>query len=72
MLVERIKLENIKQQDHLVTLAAMEVGESLFFDDERKAQSIRVLSYYLVKTRKLERKFVFRKMDRGWRIIRVI
>jgi hypothetical protein len=30
-----------------------------------------VLSYYLVKTRKLARKFVFRKMDRGWRIIRV-
>jgi hypothetical protein len=71
MQVERIKLENIKQQDHLVVLEGMEVGESLFFEDERKAQSIRVLSYYLIKTRKLERKYVFRKMDRGWRIIRV-
>ena len=71
MQVERIKLESIKQQDHLVVLEGMEVGESLFFEDERKAQSIRVLSYYLIKTRKLERKYVFRKMDRGWRIIRV-
>lgn len=71
MQLERIKLENIKQQDHLVVLEGMEVGESLFFEDERKAQSIRVLSYYLIKTRKLERKYVFRKMDRGWRIIRV-
>ena len=41
MQVERIKLENIKQQDHLVVLEGMEVGESLFFEDERKAQSIR-------------------------------
>ena len=71
MQLERIKLENIKQQVHLVVLEGMEVGESLFFEDERKAQSIRVLSYYLIKTRKLARKYVFRKMDRGWRIIRV-
>jgi hypothetical protein len=36
----------------------------------KKAQSLRSLTYYLVRSRNLERKFVFRKMDRGWRIIR--
>jgi hypothetical protein len=29
------------------------------------------LSYYMVRSRNLQRKFTFRKMDRGWRIIRV-
>jgi hypothetical protein len=37
----------------------------------KKAHSLRALSYYFVRTRKLPRKFVFRKMDHGWRIIRV-
>jgi hypothetical protein len=32
---------------------------------------LRALSYYFLRTRKLPRKFVFRKMDHGWRIIRV-
>jgi hypothetical protein len=72
MIIERVNLQHIKQQDHVSTLQALEVGESIYCDDARKAQSIRVLSYYLVRSRKLERKFVFRKMDRGWRIIRVI
>ncbi|NBX63122.1 MAG: hypothetical protein EBT67_12110 [Betaproteobacteria bacterium] len=40
-------------------------------DDLKKAHSLRALSYYLVRTRKLSRKFVFRKMDHGWRIIRI-
>jgi hypothetical protein len=30
-----------------------------------------VTSYYLIKTRNLDWKFVSRKMDRGWRLIRV-
>ena len=72
MIIERVNLQEIKQQDHVSTLQALEVGESIYCDDARKAQSIRVLSYYLVRSRKLDRKFVFRKMDRGWRIIRVI
>ncbi|NBS09043.1 MAG: hypothetical protein EBT49_06360 [Betaproteobacteria bacterium] len=72
MIIERVNLQDIKQQDHVSTLQALEVGESIYCDDARKAQSIRVLSYYLVRSRKLDRKFVFRKMDRGWRIIRVI
>ena len=72
MIIERVNLQHIKQQDHVSTLQALEVGESIYCDDARKAQSIRVLSYYLVRSRKLDRKFVFRKMDRGWRIIRVI
>ena len=72
MIIERVNLKDIKQQDHVSLLQSLEVGESIYCDDARKAQSIRVLSYYLVRSRKLDRKFVFRKMDRGWRIIRVI
>jgi len=30
-----------------------------------------VLSYYLIRSRKLDWKFTFRKMDRGWRLIRI-
>ena len=72
MIIERVNLQHIKQQDHVSTLQALEVGESIYCDDARKAQSIRVLSYYLVRSRKLDWKFVFRQMDRGWRISRVI
>ena len=31
---------------------------------------MRVLSYYLLKTRQLNWRFTFRKMDKGWRLIR--
>ena len=49
---------------------SMEIGDSIFSEDAKKAESLRVLSYYLRKSRNLDWKFVFRKMDRGWRIIR--
>jgi hypothetical protein len=61
----------IKLQDDLVTLEMLQVGESIFCSDFKKAQSLRSLSYYLIRSRKLEWKFTFRKMDHGWRIIRI-
>lgn len=71
MIIERVELGNIRQQDYLSALGALEVGESVFCTDLKQAQSLRSLSYYLIRSRKLERKFTFRKMDRGWRLIRI-
>lgn len=70
MIVEPIDLTRIKPHDNVTTLLYMEIGDSIFSEDAKKAESLRVLSYYLRKSRKLDWKFVFRKMDRGWRIIR--
>jgi len=71
MIVERIELERLRSLDGINTLNALEVGDSVFLSDFKKAQSMRALSYYLVKSRKLPWKFTFRKMDQGWRVIRV-
>lgn len=71
MLIERIELERLQARDHTLTLHALAVGESVYCTDLRQAQSLRSLAYYLVRTRQLDWKFTFRKMDRGWRIIRI-
>ncbi len=71
MIVERINLERLRNLDGVNTLSSLEVGDSVFLSDFKKAQSLRTLSYYLVKSRKLPWKFTFRKMDQGWRVIRV-
>ena len=70
MIVEPIDLKRIKPHDNVTTLMSMEIGDSIFSEDAKKAESLRVLSYYLRKSRNLDWKFVFRKMERGWRIIR--
>jgi len=70
MIVEPIDLKRVKPQDNVTTLMSMEIGDNIFSEDAKKAESLRVLSYYLRKSRNLDWKFVFRKMDRGWRIIR--
>jgi len=72
MLVERVNLSAIKQSKHLEKLSVLAIGESIYCTELKQAQSLRSLSYYLVKSRQLDRKFTFRKMDRGWRIIRVL
>ncbi|MFY8014341.1 MAG: hypothetical protein ACOVN3_02755 [Limnohabitans sp.] len=71
MIIERIELERLRSLDGINTLNALEVGDSVFLSDFKKAQSMRALSYCLVKSRKLPWKFTFRKMDQGWRVIRV-
>jgi hypothetical protein len=71
MIVERIDLERLRSLDGINTLSTLEVGDSVFLSDFKKAQSMRALSYYLVKSRQLSWKFTFRKMDQGWRVIRV-
>jgi len=72
MLVERVNLSAIKQSKDLEKLSVLAIGESIYCTELKQAQSLRSLSYYLVKSRQLDRKFTFRKMDRGWRIIRVL
>lgn len=71
MIIERIELDQIPSREHTSTLQALAVGESVYCTDMRQAQSLRALSYYLVRSRGLDWKFTFRKMDRGWRIIRI-
>lgn len=71
MIIEPVELEKIKTKSWIDTLSTLEVGQSVFVSDAKEAESIRVSSYYLVKSRNLPWKFVSRKMDRGWRLIRV-
>lgn len=71
MIIEFVELDRIKSRSWIKTLSALGVGQSVFVSDAKEAQSIRVSSYYLVKSRNLPWKFVSRKMDRGWRLIRV-
>jgi len=71
MIIERLELNQLALTRNIQTLETLGIGDSIFCDDLKKAHSLRALSYYLVRTRKLSRKFVFRKMDHGWRIIRI-
>ena len=71
MIIERIDLERLTYQEGIEALSTLQVGDSVFLSDFKKAQSLRSLSYYLVKTRNLSWKFTFRKMDQGWRVIRI-
>jgi len=72
MIIDRIELSSIRQHEYISTLSALEIGQSLFFTELKQAQSLRALSYYMIKSRGLSWKFTFRKMDRGWRLIRIL
>jgi hypothetical protein len=72
MIVERVDLDAIHKTEYLTTLGRLGIGESIFCTELKQAQSLRSLSYYLIRSRKLDWKFTFRKMDRGWRIIRIL
>ena len=71
MIIERLELNQLTLTSNVATLSQLDVGDSIFCEDMKKANSLRALSNYFVKTRNLPRKYVFRKMDHGWRIIRV-
>jgi hypothetical protein len=70
MLIDRQFIQPAQSPDYLSALGTLEVGQSVFCEEWRQAASLRSLSYYLIKTRKPGWKFTFRKMDRGWRLIR--
>ena len=72
LVIEKVQLDRIKINNDLQLLEKMTIGDSLYFDDLKKAQSIRSLCYYFVRSRALRWKFTFRKMDNGWRIIRIV
>jgi hypothetical protein len=71
MVIERLELSQLALTSNVATLSKLDVGDSIFCEDMKKAHSLRALSYYFVKSRNLPRKYVFRKMDHGWRIIRI-
>ena len=71
MIIKRLELNQLALTSNILTIEKLDVGDSIFCEDMRKAHSLRALSYYFLRPRKLPRKFVFRKMDHGWRIIRV-
>ena len=49
----------------------MDVGDSFFVADYRKAESARISAIQFCKSKSKNWKFTQRKMDGGWRIIRV-
>ena len=71
MIIERLQLNQLALTSNILTIENLDVGDSIFCEDMKKAHSLRALSYYFVKSRNLPRKYVFRKMDHGWRIIRI-
>jgi len=71
MVIERLELNQLALTSNVSTLSMLDVGDSIFCEDMKKAHSLRALSYYFVRPRKLPYKYVFRKMDHGWRIIRI-
>ena len=71
MRLEKFDLPRLHLDLRINTLKKLEVGECLYFNDINEAQSMRSLSYYFLKTRKLEWRFTFRKIDKGWRLIRI-
>lgn len=52
-------------------IESMGVGDCIFTNDYRTAQSARVAAFQFVKRRELSWKFSIRKMRDGWRIFRV-
>ena len=70
MIVERFKLSRLNLSNRIDVLSTLEPGDSLFFDQLNEAHSMRVLSYYFLRTRNLDWRFTFRKIDKGWRLIR--
>ena len=63
MLVDRQPIAHIRSEDYLSILCTLEVGQSVFCEEWRRAASLRSLSYYLIKTRKPDWKFTFRKLS---------
>ena len=50
---------------------AMEIGDSLFLQEFRKAESARISAIQFVKRRGLDWKFSMQKTREGWRIFRI-
>jgi hypothetical protein len=71
LVVEKVRLETLRLQKDVSVLESMDIGDSIYCTDHKRAQSLRSLTYYLKRSRSLGWKFTFRKMDNGWRIIRV-
>lgn len=70
MIIERFNLSRLNLSNRIQALSTLEPGDSLFFDQLNEAHSMRVLSYYFLRTRNLAWRFTFRKIDKGWRLIR--
>ena len=71
MIVERFDLSRLNLNTRIQALSTLEPGDSIFFNQLNEAQSMRVLSYYFLRTRNLGWRFTFKKIDNGWRLIRI-
>ena len=71
MIVERFDLSRLNLNTRIQALSNLEPGDSIFFNQLNEAQSMRVLSYYFLRTRNLGWRFTFKKIDNGWRLIRI-
>jgi len=72
MRIERFDLARLPTESRLAVLNSLHICDSLFFAEYKEAHSMRVLSYYFLKSRNLNWRFTFRKMDNGWRLIRIL
>jgi len=72
MRIERFDLARLLPESRLAVLSSLQIGDSLFFAEHKEAQSMRVLSYYFLKSRNLTWRFTFKKIDNGWRLIRIL
>jgi hypothetical protein len=50
----------------------MIIGDCMFFEDFKNAESARVAAIQYVRRKNLQWKFSIRKMNDGWRLFRVI
>ena len=50
----------------------MEVGDSFLLTEYKKAESARIAALLFARRKSLEWKFSMRKVNEGWRVIRIV
>ena len=69
--LEKTLTENLPLRRAIYPFNEMEVGDSFFINDYRKAESARIAAFQFCKRNAKAWKFTMRKMDDGWRVIRL-
>ena len=70
-IVEKTQTENLTLNRAIYPFHEMEVGDSFFINDYRKAESARIAAFQFCKRNAKGWKFTMRKMEGGWRVIRL-
>ena len=70
-ILEKTQTENLPLRRTIYPFHEMEFGDSFFINDYRKAESARIAAFQFCKRNAKEWKFTVRKMEGGWRVIRL-